>query len=78
MLFKAIECYNKALIQLNSHQFTEIWESVCWEMSTCLFNMATLLQDYAPLQQYSQDKVNPYFSFCPCIIITIKQQRSHV
>lgn len=54
---QAIECYNKALEQLNSHQFTEIWESVCWEMSTCLFNMATLLQDYAPLQKYSQDKV---------------------
>ncbi|XP_061171381.1 erythroid differentiation-related factor 1-like [Saccostrea echinata] len=54
---QAIDCYNKALEYLHGGQYTEIWESVCWEMSTCFFNMAILLQDYVPLQEYTQDEV---------------------
>ncbi|XP_062611260.1 LOW QUALITY PROTEIN: erythroid differentiation-related factor 1-like [Saccostrea cucullata] len=54
---QAVDCYTKALECLHGGHYTEIWESVCWEMSTCFFNMAILLQDYVPLQEYTQDEV---------------------
>lgn len=44
-------------------------------MSTCLFNMATLLQDYAPLQKYSQDKVN---IISPFNLIMITNKSDHL
>ncbi|XP_048747467.2 erythroid differentiation-related factor 1-like [Ostrea edulis] len=54
---QALDCYNKALEQIHGGHYSDIWESVCWEMSTCYFNMAILLQDYAPLKKYTQDEV---------------------
>ncbi|CAG2186347.1 unnamed protein product [Mytilus edulis] len=54
----AISCYQKALeILKHRESFQEIWDSICWELSTTFFNMAILLQDYAPLSSTSQEEV---------------------
>lgn len=55
---KAINYYNKAAAALgNSEDFAEVRDSVNWELSTTLFSMASMLQDYAPLSSYAQEEV---------------------
>ncbi|KAK3095461.1 hypothetical protein FSP39_014975 [Pinctada imbricata] len=55
---KATESYQKALTCLGSKdKHRDIWDTVCWELSTTYFNMAMLLQDYAPLSKFSKDEV---------------------
>ncbi|XP_053407087.1 erythroid differentiation-related factor 1-like isoform X2 [Mercenaria mercenaria] len=52
----AIDEYKKAL-SLGSHGFRNIVESVRWELSTTYFNMASLLQDYAPLSSANKEEI---------------------
>lgn len=52
----AIDEYKKAL-QLGSQGFKNIVESVKWELSTTYFNMASLLQDYAPLSSANKEEI---------------------
>ncbi|OWF38276.1 erythroid differentiation-related factor 1-like [Mizuhopecten yessoensis] len=55
---KAIDCYRVALTLLKSHtRYPDIWESVCWELSTTYYNMAVLLQDCTPLSTEPRLKV---------------------
>ncbi|XP_050399399.1 erythroid differentiation-related factor 1 [Patella vulgata] len=55
---KAIDCYQMALAILkNGKQYCDIWESVLWELSTTYYNMAMLLQDYAPLSTYCKEEI---------------------
>lgn len=51
----AIDHYKQALKL--GHSFKNIVESVKWELSTTYFNMATLLQDYAPLSTSNKEEV---------------------
>jgi hypothetical protein len=53
---QAIEEYKKAL-SLGNQGFKNIVESVRWELSTTYFNMASLLQDYAPLSSVNKEEV---------------------
>ncbi|KAH3706561.1 hypothetical protein DPMN_065948 [Dreissena polymorpha] len=53
---KAIDRYKTAL-KLGTQGFKHIVESVKWELSTTYFNMAALLQDYAPLSSRKQEEV---------------------
>ncbi|KAK3590013.1 hypothetical protein CHS0354_041036 [Potamilus streckersoni] len=56
----AKESYMKALSLLKSDHsqlYAEIADSVSWELSTTYFNMATLMQDYAPLTVHQQEDV---------------------
>ncbi|XP_052773839.1 erythroid differentiation-related factor 1-like isoform X1 [Mya arenaria] len=53
---KAINSYKTAL-QLGNQGFKHLVESVRWELSTTYFNMAALLQDYAPLTSVRQEEV---------------------
>lgn len=44
---KALTSYQKALQVLETRKSNPtIWDSVTWDLSTTLFTMATLLQDY--------------------------------
>jgi hypothetical protein len=53
-----MDCYQKALdILKHRDAYTDIWDSISWELSTTYFNMAMLLQDYAPLTRSSQEEV---------------------
>ncbi|KAL4231619.1 Erythroid differentiation-related factor 1 [Mactra antiquata] len=53
---QAIDEYKKALT-LGNQGFKAIVESVKWELSTTYFNMASLLQDYAPLSSINKEEV---------------------
>ncbi|XP_041369063.1 erythroid differentiation-related factor 1-like [Gigantopelta aegis] len=61
--FKAIDCYQRALDVLGSSerlrpdQFHDIRESVKWDLSSTYFNMAMMLQDYAPLSTHPQEEI---------------------
>ncbi|XP_074643742.1 erythroid differentiation-related factor 1-like [Tubulanus polymorphus] len=54
---KAIDDYHRALSVLNSPQQSDVTDSICWELSSTYFTMATMLQDYAPLSLYSQEEI---------------------
>lgn len=55
---KAISYYNSASQVLGNHsKFPEIWDTINWELSTTLFTMACLLQDYAPHSTYGQEEI---------------------
>lgn len=55
---KAIDCYRVALTLLKSPtRYPDIWESVCWELSTTYYNMAVLLQDCTPLSTEPRVKI---------------------
>ena len=55
---QSMDCYQKALdILKHRDAYTDIWDSISWELSTTYFNMAMLLQDYAPLTRSSQEEV---------------------
>ncbi|XP_023226950.1 erythroid differentiation-related factor 1-like [Centruroides sculpturatus] len=55
---KAISYYNAASQVLDNHsKFPEIWDTVNWELSTTLFTMASLLQDYAPHSAFGQEEI---------------------
>ncbi|XP_068113618.1 erythroid differentiation-related factor 1 isoform X2 [Hyperolius riggenbachi] len=55
---KAIDYYHKALKSLVSREAHQaVWDSVCWELSTTYFTMATLLQDYAPTSRKAQEQI---------------------
>ncbi|XP_064465942.1 erythroid differentiation-related factor 1-like [Ornithodoros turicata] len=55
---KAIKYYSKAARILHSRKlYPDIWDSLHWELSSTLFTMATLLQDFAPLSSYAQEEV---------------------
>ncbi|ESO95111.1 hypothetical protein LOTGIDRAFT_232201 [Lottia gigantea] len=55
---KAIECYQAALsIIKNDKQYNDISDSILWDLSTTYYNMAMLLQDYAPLSTYEKDEI---------------------
>lgn len=57
---KALDYYQKALQALGSRKSNEmIWNSVTWDLSTTLYTMATLLQDYPTVEQ----KVITFFFF---------------
>ena len=57
--FQAFEFYNRALRSLYERKtFPEVWDTVTWELSGAYFSMATLLQDYAPLSVYAQERVS--------------------
>ena len=58
LLLQAQDSYKEALKLLGdrSNQ-SDIWDSVCWELSTTYFTMATMLQDYAPLSTKAQEQV---------------------
>ena len=58
LLFQAIDQYKTALMLGNSDSVKPLHDSVVWELSTTYFNMATLLQDYAPLSSQSQEEVS--------------------
>ncbi|XP_022247753.1 erythroid differentiation-related factor 1-like [Limulus polyphemus] len=54
----AIKYYKKSLDVLRSRdQYQQVWDTVCWELSTAYFSFACLLQDYAPLSLQAQEKV---------------------
>lgn len=49
---KALDYYQKALQALGSKKSNEmIWNAVTWDLSTTLYTMATLLQDYPTVEQ---------------------------
>lgn len=55
---KAIVCYQKALQVLGNRKCNrEIWDNVNWELSTTLFTMATLLQDYPAIENKSEEEL---------------------
>ncbi|CAH1782614.1 unnamed protein product [Owenia fusiformis] len=56
---QAADHYKKALsvLERRGAQHAEIWDSVTWELSTVYFNMATLMQDHAPLSHMAKDQV---------------------
>ncbi|KAL5017442.1 hypothetical protein ScPMuIL_007031 [Solemya velum] len=55
---KAAGFYQRALVCLKTKEkVSPIWESVSWELSTTYFNMAMLLQDYAPLSSFTRDEI---------------------
>jgi len=54
----AVEYYHQALAVLGSKKTsTQIWDTVCWELSSTLYTVGTLLQDHAPLSTQSRDEV---------------------
>ena len=56
---KAIASYQKALQVLGERKYNPVvWDSVNWELSTALYTMATLLQDYPACVKVSRDLVN--------------------
>jgi len=57
LLFQAIDQYKQAL-ELGNTGFKNIVESVKWELSSTYFNMAALLQDYAPLSSVKKEEVS--------------------
>ncbi|KAL3863890.1 hypothetical protein ACJMK2_005617 [Sinanodonta woodiana] len=74
---QAKESYQRALSLLksdHSQSCGEIADSVNWELSTTYFNMATLMQDYAPLTRHQQEDVekevidlmNKSLNLCAC------------
>lgn len=55
---KAIGYYQRAIHALgNAKSNPSIWHSVIWEMSTTVFTMASLLQDYPDLSTKTQEEV---------------------
>lgn len=47
---QALHCYKEALQILETRQrHVAIWDAVVWEYTSVLFQLATLLQDLAPL-----------------------------
>ena len=55
---QASESYQGALRLLAKRaKCAEIWDSISWELSSTYFNMATLMQDYAPLAVLAQEQV---------------------
>ncbi|XP_057306035.1 erythroid differentiation-related factor 1-like [Hydractinia symbiolongicarpus] len=54
---KAFEYYHKALLLLNRQEKSSIWINVSIELSGAYFMMATVLQDYAPLNSMAEEKV---------------------
>lgn len=65
---KAFEYYHKALVLLNGQEKSSIWINVSIELSGAYFMMATVLQDYAPLNSMAEEKVclNAECSSCVC------------
>ena len=59
---QAQDSYEKALRLLDplKSNYRDFWESISWELSSVYFNMATLLQDYAPLSIMAHEKVSPH------------------
>ncbi|CAN8023585.1 unnamed protein product [Ixodes persulcatus] len=58
MMVQAISYYNKASRVLGDRKlYPDIWDSVNWELSSALFTLGTLLQDYAPLSTHSQEEI---------------------
>ena len=54
----AVKYYHQALAVLgNKKTSSQIWETVCWELSSTLYTVGTLLQDHAPLSTQSRDEV---------------------
>ncbi|KAJ9579565.1 hypothetical protein L9F63_004750 [Diploptera punctata] len=55
---KALSSYQKAVQVLGDRRNNPtIWDTVIWELSTTLYTMATLLQDYPALSSKSQEEV---------------------
>lgn len=55
---RAISYYNKASRVLRDRKlYPDIWDSVNWELSSALFTLGTLLQDYAPLSTHAQEEI---------------------
>ncbi|XP_029844303.2 erythroid differentiation-related factor 1 [Ixodes scapularis] len=55
---RAISYYNKASRVLGDRKlYPDIWDSVNWELSSALFTLGTLLQDYAPLSTHAQEEI---------------------
>ena len=57
--FQAIDYYSTAL-SLSEQGYKEARQSIVWELSTTYFNMASLLQDYAPLSLVKKEEVRNY------------------
>ena len=57
VLLQAIDRYKTALMLGKNDNVKPLHDSVIWELSTTYFNMATLLQDYAPLSTQNQEEV---------------------
>ncbi|XP_014679874.1 PREDICTED: erythroid differentiation-related factor 1-like [Priapulus caudatus] len=62
---KAASYYLTAREKLQSREAcTDIWDSISWELSSTYFNMATQLQDYAPLSSHSREEVEKEVTDC--------------
>jgi len=54
----AIHYYQQALAVLGSKRASgQVWDTVCWELSSTLFTVGTLLQDHAPLSTQTREEV---------------------
>ncbi|OXU32038.1 hypothetical protein TSAR_004336 [Trichomalopsis sarcophagae] len=55
---KAVSNYQKALEDLETRESNPpIWDTVIWELSSTYFNMASLLQDYPPVDTTNEEEL---------------------